>query len=187
MSQSLSLAKGCKICGEPSLASCPGCSIRVCLSMPCYTKHWDNCPPLQAPTCVVCKKAVEGGCPDCWSGVCMTSSCSRKHEETCKVVLRSKWVDVDEVFYLSPEELKEIVPVVPISVDQKQPFALHKGLWHFLEKARCDGVFPVNYMICGLEVRVTLEGMTTFGSKRKPIPLCTKCMDHIRTDLAHGR
>lgn len=171
------MAEECKVCGKPSRGSCPGCSIKVCLSMPCYTKHLDSCVALQAPECVVCRKAVSGGCPDCWAGVCLTSMCYRKHEETCPVVIRAKWVDAGEVVYLSEEQ---VVPVIPLSIDKNQPFALYKGLWHFLEKGRCDGVFPVNTMICGLEVRVKLEGMTTFGKEPKPIPLCTKCMDHMR-------
>lgn len=63
-------------------------------------------------------------------------------------------------------------------------FALYKGLWHALEWSRCDGVFPVNKMLCGLEVRVTLEGMTSYGGDPKPIPTCIKCC--LRGRLGKG-
>lgn len=56
---------------------------------------------------------------------------------------------------------------------------MYDGLWHTHVWSRCDGVFPVHGMVCGLEVRVTLKGMTTRGGDPKPIPECLKCAEKI--------
>lgn len=55
------------------------------------------------------------------------------------------------------------------------PFALHDGLWHILEWSR---VGRGHKMRCGLEVKATLQVMTSMneGEDVVPVPRCQKCV-----------